>query len=247
MAALFNAASSQRLRNSSPPLTDYPFTVGAWVKPAAIGAAMRIFSLADTGTTNNHLSVYIAGGGNCIASAAAGGAEANASAGQFNTTRWGFVLGRFISSTNRRIAAFQIGNATFAAAQNTTARAPSSMDTMAIGALESSSPTDFFDGLIAEFWLANADVLPGGGAFTADLMQTLALGGPFSWPHIARNIVEYRSLRQHPIGGRGSDIIVGAGVGVQTWSNVNGVGIGAHPPLPYWYANPRQRKTVLPF
>jgi hypothetical protein len=250
MAASFVAASSQRLRNAAHPLplTGYPFTVGVWVKVRTLGINHRIFALSDSGSADNHLSLYVGSTDAWRIEGTAGGAEANSAVGTVTTARWSFVLGRFIAAANRRLAVWHsTGNATFSAVQNTVSRAPTSMDMMSIGSLESSSPTDFFDGLIGEFWLANADVLPTDAAISAAAMQSLALGGPFSWPHIAKSIVEYRSLRSHPTAGQGSDIYAGAGVRQQSWENVNGVGIGPHPPLPYWYANPRQRRTLLPF
>jgi hypothetical protein len=249
MAALFTAASSQRLRNVVPPLpsTGYPFTVGLWVRARSVGALATIFSFADTGTTNNYFSLGIAAAGNVRISAAAGGAVSFAQAAQMATTRWYFVLGRFIDATNRRIAVLGMGGANFAASQDTVSRAPAGLDTMTIGSLEASTPLDFWDGMVGELWLANADVQADGGAATASLLHALAFGGPFAFPHIAKSLVEYRAMRRHPTAGGAGAIIAGAGVGLQVWENVNGVGMGPHPPLPYWYVNPLQRKSLLPF
>lgn len=120
------------------------------------------------------------------------------------------------------------------------------MDAMAIGSQASATPTEFFDGRMAEIWYTNTDIQADGLQLQDALLRQLAYGGPFSVPHIAKDIVEYRSLRVHPDsrGDQPSEVYHGK-FGRQIWTNANGVTAGPHPPLPYWYVKPGQTRRPL--
>lgn len=252
MAGFFTAASAQYLVNAAPAVIDYPFTVGMWVKLTAVGASDRtLFALSDTGTTNNYLLVRMLATEVLSIVGRAGGTEnVSSTAIALTAGRWVCVVARFISSTNRRMDIFwgNQGSASYITHnQSTTARAPTGMDTMTLGSLSTSGGvTEPWDGSIGEYWLANVDVQPDGAALSNPTMLNLALGGPFSIPQIAGNIVEYRSLRADPVNGEARDLYIGAGKPMQNWANTNGVTIGPHVPLPYWNINPEQTKTMLP-
>lgn len=250
MAALFTAASTQYLINSAPTVLDYPFTVGMWANLAAAGTVNRtLFALSDTGTTNNYLLVRMNTLEQFQTVAAAGGTE-NASGSSFNAVAgtWNFLLARFISSTNRRFIA--LNNAGVVASGNTsTARAPIGMDTITLGATSTSAGiSDPWDGLIGEYWLANSDVYSDSAAVVdANLLRQLAYAGPFSMPQITSNLVEYHSFRKGVTSdafNNEEDFLSGIGAG-EVLANTNGVSIGHHPPLPYWYEKPGQRRSVL--
>jgi hypothetical protein len=123
---------------------------------------------------------------------------------------------------------------------NAGTRTPASLIKWTVGALNNNgTPEAFLDGLVGEFWTTNTDISADAGQLPDWLVQQLAYGGPFSVPHIAKDIVDYRSFRS----GLASDQDrVGEGYpgrfGRRTWSNVNGVTLGAHPPLPANYARP---------
>jgi hypothetical protein len=102
------------------------------------------------------------------------------------------------------------------------------------------------DAFISEFWYTNTDIQPDGAQLNDDLLRQLAYGGPFSVPHVAANLIEYRSFRK--VIESDQDEAVGDGVywggaGRQVWTNTNGVTRGPHPPLPGWYAKPN--RTIL--
>ena len=116
---------------------------------------------------------------------------------------------------------------------------------MSVGAFEFSTPNTFMNGRIAEFWYADADIYPDGAVNLPDAyIRQLAFGGPFSIPSVAKSVVEYRSFRAHTLTGEGQDVYFGP-TGVKSWADVNGASVGAHPPLPYWYQKPGQRKRQL--
>lgn len=240
MAGNFTAASTQYLSNSAPPVLDYPLTVAFWFNLAAVGTVSRsLWGLSDTATTNNYLRIRMGANEQVNIGAAAGGAASeNAVATTLVPDTWNFLIARFISATSRRLSIlFPTG--AIASVNGTTSTAPTGMDRMTFGANQTSAgATDPWDGLIAEAWYTNTDIQADGAAIQGDLMRQLAYGGPFSVPHIAADVLEYRSLRC----GLASDQDNAEEVYAQarqTWSNVNGVTLGAHPPLPYWYEKPK--------
>lgn len=237
MGAVFNLASSMRLRNSAAPVLAVPFTVGMWFNPSQLSSWATLWSLCDTGTSNNYF--YLAHTPTAVnIGSAAGGTNINASVGTVVQDRWHYIIGRFISATNRRIDFLQADGAFFSG-QQTTSRVPTGIDTMALASREINVPLEFFSGAIAEFFVANIDIQADGAILNERLLRQLAYGGPFSVQHIAKNIVDYRALRSS----LGSDQDVAdewdfGGTGKQGWSSVNGVTLGTHPPLPYWYERP---------
>lgn len=248
MAALFTAASTQYLTNAAPAVLDYPFTVGMWVNLAALGTVTRgLWALSDTATTNNWFGVEIASTEVVRVAAAAGGSQN--SAGLLTPLvvgTWNFVVARFIGSGNRRIAGLYATGST-EHAQGITARAPAGMDTMSIGARQDSSgPLVPMEGSIAEIWYTNTDIQADGAQLQEAMLFQLAYGGPFSVPHIAKDIIEYRSFRKYPSseGDEIGEVFHGA-LDRQIWSNINGVTIGPHPPLPYWYRKPEDISRTL--
>lgn len=248
MAAFFTAASSQRLNNAAPPILDYQFSVAMWIYFPDNAANRTLFSLSDTATSNNYFLFRLNSGEQIELVARAGGAEATGIIGQALTIGlWNFVVARFISATSRR-AHILNGDGAFASVSNATSRAPSGIDTMNLGALQTSAATtEFWDGLIGEFTLFSGDVSPSGDlAISSDYMRQLAYGGPFSVPFLVDKIVEYRSFRKY-ITTHADEVgenYYGA-FGQQNWTDINGVTIGHHPPLPYWYQKPGQNPRVL--
>lgn len=246
MSGSFASASSQRLRNNAPPLvsTGFPLTVAMWVRPAGTGAARSFWSYCDTAGSQNYFSLGHTSGNIFSIRVASSVGSVDATALTAVNGLWTFIVGRFISATNRRL--FGLRQGVIGNAQDVTNRSPVGLDTMAVGCREHSAPTEFWDGQVAEFWYTATDIQPDGGQLDSALARQLAYGGPFSVPHIAKDVLEYRSLRKDVLAGDGRDIIVGAGAGMQAWGNVNAATLGPHPSLPYWYVNPRQTRRVLP-
>lgn len=239
MSALFTAASSHYLHNDASPITAVPFTAACWFRSTTVAAgAARIFTFTDTASTNNRFAIS-RDTNDLTFSAQAGGTEAIATvANLVAANQWSFIVARGISATNRRIA--QLAHTGAAGhAQNTTSRAPGSVDRVALGSSAHSSPGNFFDGLIGEFWYTNTDIQADGAQLQDSLLRQLAWGGPFSVPHIAKDIIEYRSFRHGLVTDDDvhGDIHFGA-KGLQRWTNTNGVARGPHPPLPYGYVKP---------
>jgi hypothetical protein len=121
--------------------------------------------------------------------------------------------------------------------QGTTSINPAGVDTMSVGALNlSTGATGFFNGSIAEFFYTNTDIQPDGAQLDDNMVRQLAYHGPFSHPDVAKDIVEYFSLKSSsPALQRGEESKEGK-FGLQAWTAVAGVQVPAeHPPLPYEY------------
>jgi len=249
VAASFASASSQSLSTTVPelPSTGYPFAVGMWVAPSTLSVEKTLFSFADTGSANNYLEIRQTSGNNFAIAAAAGGAENTATAGiNGGANRWNFVLARFDSATLRRIDVLSPTGQT-PSGNTTTSTAPTSLDTLALGARIASSTSQYFDGLIGEFWYTNTNIQPSGGATQTPILRQLGWGGPFSVPRVGQNVVQYWSFREHPTAPKGEESLIGAGKPWQRWTNAGGVTAGPHPPLPFWYEKPRSARRPLVF
>lgn len=242
MSAMFTRASSQYLLNSSPPVTAYPITVGMWVNMLSVSAVLNtLVSFVDTGSTTNFFRLDISStevpqiG---YSDTASGFSAANGSAMTAGT--WHFLLGRFISTSTARLSQLTpAGNIVNAATSAT--RTPAGIDSISIGRNQTSSPDTPCDALIAEFWYTNIDVQPDGGVSNGDLVRQLAYGGPFSMPHVAASLIEYRSFRKSLASDsdESAECYQGSATGQQIWTNNNGATVGPHPPLPYWYQSPQ--------
>jgi len=243
MAASFDNASLQRLVNSASPITAYyPHTAACWVYPTTTGAD-RIIYAASNGTSSQSCLLEQSSSNQWGIAAVAGGTLNPTLVGTVTANAWFFVIGRFISATNRRLAVLQPDGSTVHA-QNTLSRNPTAPTTLTLGT--NGSGTSAFGGRIGEFWCTNTDIQADNAQLQDWMLRQLAYGGPFSVPHIAKDIVDYRSFRVFPEsrGDRVGEVYHGR-FGRQTWTNTNGVTIGAHPPLPYWYARPGQVRSQL--
>lgn len=244
MSILFTAASNQAITNATTsglPSTGYPFSVGLWCRLTAVSNTVRIlWGITDTGSTNNYLQIGMTSGELIAIYSAAGGAEASGTISTaINAGTWVYVVGRFISSTNRRIARI-LDTGAIGHGYNTTDHAPTGLDQLNLGRRNTSAGADrYWDGNIAEYWLANIDIQGDGGQLDNSMLSTLAYDGPFSIPHVAANLLEYRALKKHITSGEDDyfNVKIG-GAGQQTWTKVNTPTIGPHPPLRYSYRRP---------
>jgi hypothetical protein len=174
-------------------------------------------------------------------SASTSAAGVNDVGGTVTFDKWHFGVFRFIAATNRK-GDILLADGSVGQISGSTSRTPTATpNVMALGAAVGASVGLNFDGQIAEFWITNTDIQPDAAALKFDTLHKLALCGPFSIPHIAKDIIEYRSFRKAPASDadEANEVFHGA-LGRQTWSNVGGVTVTAHPPLPYYYAEPGQ-------
>jgi hypothetical protein len=228
-------AGAQWLNNTSPPITDYPITVGCWVRPAAAGNVFRsIWQLSKAGDPSDRFALYQWTGSVWCALVSVSGADTALTAGTVTATSWHFLVARFISATNRRLAVLNVNGST-AHAQSTTSAQPLTQAEEALGANVTGG--DPYTGLLAEFWRTNTDIQVDAAQLSDSTLRQLAYGGPFSVPNIAGTILEYRSFRKHPYRDEAGEVYYG-GKGVLTWTPTSTPTTGFHPPLPYWYRKP---------
>ena len=222
-----------------------PITVAAWVRPNALGVDRNFWSLCDTATATNYFSLGQAVADTWRLRQTDDATPISLAIGTVTANQWAFVVARFVSATIRRMSVLQYGGS-IAQGLSTTSDTPAGLDTMAIGALYHSAPTEYWGGDIAELWYTNTDIQPDGLQLQNNTLRQLAYGGPFSVPHIADKIIEYRSFES----GLGSDrdrpdeVYLGAGKTRPVWTNTNGVTLGAHVPLPGYYEGPTDARRV---
>lgn len=225
MALLFTAASSQYLTCAAPTITDYPFSVGMWVRLTAAADAQRtLFALSDTGSTGNYLALGMTTAEAAQVAAAAGGGQTNANIGTLVAGVWAFILTRFVSATDRRASVVDATSSV--TTSSSTSRAPTGMDMVTFGALKTSSAAaQFWDGAIAEAWIADGDVYPSEGQNTTrHAVLDLAYRGPFANPFLRDRVIEYRSFLQ--------GIVSPGDLTRMQFTEVNGpIPVTDHPPL----------------
>lgn len=146
MSRRFIYTSSQYLTINQAPVTAAGFSVSCWYRPIAFSANQTLISIGDVDVTNEQwrLSVNTLGRVRWSAQTSAGEAFATYSTSVLAAGLWGHCGGAEVSATSR-LAYFNGGSAT-----NTTSRAPAGADTLRVGAIARSSPSDFAHGDIAE-------------------------------------------------------------------------------------------------
>lgn len=244
-------ASSQYLRNLAVPLvsTGFPVSWGMWVNMLSVSAATNVlWALADTATSTNFLYCYI----NSSEQIGFGANDGTLSTTTLTTNilvagEWNYLVGRYISNVNRRVSVLYAGGATDNN-NNSSLRDPTSLDAMSLAVRAGSSNINPADVLLAEFWYTDTDIQEDGGTLSVNTLRHLAYNGPFSIPHIAKDIIEYRSFRKGIESNHDeSDDVYWGGKGTQVWTNTNGPTRGPHPPLSPRYRRPADSRLMVPF
>lgn len=245
MSAAFTAASSQYLENASPPVVTIPLTVGGWLRQNNTTSGKSIWSLMDgTSATSNGYGVVI--GLSCAMVLYNAGTSNNLSISGNTANAWHFFVARWVTTTNRQMAVLQ-PDGSFNTQSSVTSLTPGvTPNKMRIGARALLTPDNFFEGAIGELWWTNTDIQPDGGVINEALFRQLAYCGPFSVPHIAKDIVDYRSLRS--LGSDQDDIFdyYMGNKGRQVWTNVNGTTLGPDVPVSSLYVRPNDPNLLTP-
>lgn len=247
MALNCASASSQYLLNTASPITAYPFTFGVWsIAPSVTTANRCVWAVGDIATDNDFWRFAGNNASGNIFVSIAGGVATTLTVGSLSNNVWSFSVVRGISATNRRMTVLN-ANGSVSHGQSTASSAVAATNAMTIGAnAAKATPAHFWNGRIAEFWYTATDIQADGAQLLDSTFRQLARLGPFSLPHVATDLIEYRSFwstigsDQHKPG----EVYVGAGKTRQTWINTAGVTLGAHPPLPVGYYWPTD--SLLP-
>jgi hypothetical protein len=244
MGALFVNASDTYLSTANTLLTAYPFSVGYWVYPTGSAVFRAHFSVGDPTTGSQYIQVGQNDSNQAELALAAGGAVDRAVTGTFILNSWNYVVARFYSATSRRIDLLSATGIATSQTDATNRAFPTGATTITVGNYAGSSTTLHHDGLIAEVFYTSSTIQADAAALNVPMLRQLAYGGPFSVPHVASEVSEYRSLRSDPILNDPRDNYI-RNSNWQAWTNNNGVTLGPHPPLPYWYVRPSQTISQL--
>lgn len=238
MGARFSTASSQGLILSSPQTLTRPFCVGFWYKTSATGVRRHL-----TGWDNGSVGWAIAVG---AANTTVVFQYWDGATQQFSTNissvpsaDWNFVLARDINNSNRRMSIVSNNGIRHGSSASTIS---TSQTQITIGA---TLGVNYMEGSIAEWWFLSGDVQADGAQADDALVRQLAYLGPFSVPHIAPNVVEYRSFRSGVLSNADQGGEVYQRGGPRQWEAfVNEPGVGEHPPVPA-YVRPNQNRRIL--
>lgn len=237
MGANFVGASTQYLAKASSAVGAYPFSMGCWVRPTTSAAITTVWANYTSGS--NYWCVF-QWDTNQWNAQAHNTVDVDCLAGTVTSGSWHYLVARFISATNRRLAVLN-ANGTISHAQSVTSSTPAATNEH-IGEFSSLLMT----GQIAEFWTANIDIQTGGGQLQDSTVHKLAYTGPFSVPGIVGSMREYHSFYSST----GSDTeklgeVYWGAKGAQTWTNTGGVTTSFHPPLFPEYVRPADKQTLL--
>lgn len=187
MSRLFASSGSDKLIVATTALTAAPLTIAAWFRCSQVSANQFIAGIFDTGAASVGFAIAALGAvsGDPF-SAMANTTQANTSPG-YSSGVWHHGCGVFTSSTSRDsyIDGGSVGS-------SVTDITPTSVDTLAIGVRNDTTPDGFFDGDIAEvgFWssaLSAANVTALAKGFCPALVSPSTL--VFHW-HLTRLLVD---------------------------------------------------------
>lgn len=235
MAARFATART----SAAPVFTTLPFTAGGWARTLTIAAgSSALFSWwaaldVDTyevyrsgptlrvwgGTTSTDVLTLVAG-------------------------RWFYFILRGITTSNKRLSAVDsLGTIGNGQSTDTASITPLAYSVGAEG--DDSQP---WNGDVAELWMTDTDIQPGGGVLDTTTLLYIAYNGPMAVPYIANNLVFYRSFRSTTDGVRenAEDVYQGK-YGKLTWTASTGITTSDHPPLMYQRALSRTHMEMPPF
>lgn len=237
MAASFDGTASY-LSSTTAPIINAPLSVGAWVLFTSTGASSCFFALTLAASAESFSFRKDATNHMVIRSNSAGAATDTTAVTADAVNTWVYVVGRCITSTNRRLSVLHPDGA-IEHVQGTASKTPTGMDAVNIGGIVANGSAQlFWPGLVAELWYTNTDIQPDAGQLDDNMVRQLAYHGPYSVPNIPSDLIEYHGMRSSlPTYRRPEESGLGK-FGHKIWTNNSGVGLGHHPPLPYEYDRP---------
>jgi len=151
------SSTSQYGRADGVPNLAYPYTLTALYKRGASTSTVVPFSYVDASSDNQMTGILNRDNGAAGAYTREGaGAEAASTSATHVNAQWGWVVGVFNSTTNRK-AYLDGGNE---GVNTNTDGKPSNLDRISYGRLDDSSPSSFFIGEIAEMRVSNTEISP---------------------------------------------------------------------------------------
>jgi hypothetical protein len=246
-------ASSQKISALLPfttTLAGSTVTLACWFRTTTTTGTVAVLNYGQSGSTD-YVEIRRATTAYAAAFTAAGSTKAGNTIAGGGTNVWHFSLARFIDPVAGTSRHSLLNGATGAVAHatntNTSGSPFGALDTLTIGGRSGTATAGFFDGVIAEVWMANADVQPGGAQTEDWLVRQLAWYGPFSCPQIRPAILEYRSLRAALDASQNNTRELFAGpYGVLPWTQSGSPTLSFHPPLiGQGYRTPRGNRSSL--
>jgi hypothetical protein len=234
--------STSRLSVASPPFTALPISFGMWAKTFTIAAGNAVFFSWYNDTSANSYGVYRESSSMTI-----WGGALSTTAVTMVVGRWYYVVGRLVASNNKRLSVLdELGGTTNVQNTDVTAFAAQHFDLGSEGPV--GSVVNYWSGNIAEFWMTDTDIQPGGAALDNSTLRQLAYYGPFSIPLVRSNLVHYRSFRSVTDDGieKPSEVFHGK-YGRISWGMTTGMTSSSHPPIYGGYEPGRRSRRVIPF
>ena len=195
MGFRFTKASSEGITNTTfGGITPaYPFTVGGWFMPLTTADGCFIWNAVNSANTTLFWGLFMNAAATVVTLYS--GSVNLLSVNALTNGQWYYLIGRFISATNRRMTLLEPDLHAIEEVQSTTSNTPGAFNNEAIGSLPASSAL-FSTGIVAEMWRTNTDIQPDGAALLVPTLLQLAYRGPYSISSISQNLVWYKSFRQ---------------------------------------------------
>ncbi len=150
MARLFVAANSEFLVSSAAPVTAAPLTFSGWFYHSNESTSQEFMYLGDRGTGTHFFAFSARSSGALRFTARAGPSQHATTSDTFVLNTWNHACGVARAADDRSVFLNGGGEAT-----NTTSSVPASINAFGVGARCTDSPSQFFDGRLAEFGVWN--------------------------------------------------------------------------------------------
>lgn len=236
MGLRLTTASQQALVTTTPGVATYPVTLMCWACPLTGTSDSSMVMFGQTGNVGVWMGIDFAVASGFFLPCSNGTTSNDTAFIAHALGRWDFLVARCISATNRRLSVLT-SQGIITHVQSTTNITPT-LNRLTIGKFGTTDNSGFFTGMIAEVTIVGADIQPGGAQTENWFLRKLAYEGPFAFPSLLDDIIEYRSFRSVSVTENEAETWFGRR-GRQTWSGVLNIpAIGPHPQLLGTYRRP---------
>lgn len=159
MARQFVAASSQKLAVLATPVTAYPFTMAAWVYADDVNAFYSVMHYGDKDVANIYWGIYLAGAntGDPVRIVSRNTTfYSNDTTTGFTAGVWFHVAGVWVSATERYV--YINGGSKGGGTGQSSVLFSAAIDRLSIGVFDTSSPSGYLNGRVAEAAIWNTNL-----------------------------------------------------------------------------------------
>ena len=184
MSRIFVSANSEFVSGSFAPITVAPFTMACWFLHSNDSTSQEFSYIGDFDFTTHFYAFSARSNGTLRFTARAGASQHATTSDTFPLNTWNHACGVARASDDRSVFLNATGEVT-----NTNTSVPLNLDAFGIGARSGETPSQFFDGMVAEYGIWN---------IALSEFEVKLLGPQYRWSPLKvrrKNLVWYESFR----------------------------------------------------